>query len=134
MSYGTSFTYRGNVTQTSTPGKTIYTYYDATGTVTSQGDGSGHSVTVATSSLTNFTLPDTLTHNGTASLQTQAAYNLPNFLPTSVAGPSQTLNNGTKWDYRHGGRHCLRQLRARLVYPGAFPSGRPVRRTNQLHL
>jgi len=94
VNYGTSFTYRGNVTQASTPGKTIYTYYDATGTVTSQDDSNGHSVSVTTSNATNYTLPDTLTPNGTASLQTQAAYATPNFFPASVAGPGQTLNNG----------------------------------------
>jgi RHS repeat-associated protein len=69
--------------------------YDATGTVTTQNDNNGHSVTASTSALTNFTLPDTLTPNGTTSLQTQATYNSVGFLPASVAGPGQTLNNGS---------------------------------------
>jgi hypothetical protein len=91
--YGTSFVYRGNVTQANAPGKTVNTYYDTTGTVTLQNDNNGHSVSVTTSSLTNFTLPDALTPNGTAALQTQATYNSPNLLPASIAGPSQTLYN-----------------------------------------
>jgi len=93
--YGTGALYRGNVTQSNSPGKTINTTYDTTGTVISQSDNNGHSVNVATSSLTNYTLPDSLTPNGTTSLQTQASYNPVGLAPTSVAGPGQTLNNGT---------------------------------------
>jgi hypothetical protein len=89
------FGYRGNVSVANTPGRTINTTYYTTGTVISQNDNNNHSVNVTTSSLTNFTLPDTLSPNGTASLQTAATYNTLNFLPTSVAGPGQTLNNGT---------------------------------------
>jgi YD repeat-containing protein len=93
--YGsTGFFYRGNVSAANSPGKSINTFYDTTGTVTSQNDGNGHSVSVATSSLTNFTLPDTLSPNGTVSLQTSASYH-PSFAPASVAGPGQSLNNGT---------------------------------------
>jgi YD repeat-containing protein len=90
-SYGTSFNYRGNVTQSNAPGKTTNTAYDATGTVVEQDDNNGHSVSVTTSELTNFTLPDSLTPNGTTSLQTLAAYSSPNLFPASVAGPGQTL-------------------------------------------
>jgi YD repeat-containing protein len=89
------FTYRGNVTQASSPGKTTNTGYDATGTVIEQDDNNGHAVNIVTSGATNNTLPDSLTPNGTASLQTQAAYNSPNYFPTSVAGPGQTLYNPT---------------------------------------
>jgi RHS repeat-associated protein len=92
---GTTFNYRGNATQANTPGHTILTTYDATGTVTTQNDNNGHSVAASTSALTNFTLPDTLTPNGTTSLQTQATYNSVGFFPASVAGPGQTLNNGS---------------------------------------
>ena len=59
VNYGPSMIYRGNVTQLSTPGKTINTQYDYTGntgTVTSQDDNNGHSVGVVTSQLTNFTM------------------------------------------------------------------------------
>ena len=63
-SYGASFTYRGNVTQANTPGKTINTSYDHTGTVISQNDNKGHSVNVTTSSATNYTLPDALSPIG----------------------------------------------------------------------
>jgi YD repeat-containing protein len=89
--YGTGAMYRGNVTQSNSPGKTTNTYYDITGTVTSQDDNNNHSVSVVTSSLTNFTLPDTLTPNNTTSLQTKAAYNPVSFAPASVASPGQTL-------------------------------------------
>lgn len=104
VNYGTSLTYCGNVTQANTPCRTINTCNDATGKVTTQSDNNAHSVSVATSSLTDFTLPDTLRTNTAASLQTQAAYNSPNFLPVSVAGPGQTLNNGK---LGHGGVHLL---------------------------
>jgi hypothetical protein len=92
--YGTGALYRGNVTQSNSPGKTINTTYDVTGMVISQNDNNLHPVNVSTSSLTN-TLPDSLTPNGTTSLQTQASYNPVGLAPTSVAGPGQTLNNGT---------------------------------------
>ncbi len=93
--YGAWFTYRGNVTQANTPGKTINTSYDYTGTVVSQNDNNGHSVNVTTSTATNYTLPDTLSPNGSATLQTQASYNAIGYTPASVAAPGQTLNNGT---------------------------------------
>jgi hypothetical protein len=88
--YSTAFTYRGNVTQSNTPGKTINTTYDITGTVVTQNDNNGHSVNVVTSTATNYTLPDTLSPNGSATLQTNASYN-PSFAPASVAAPGQTL-------------------------------------------
>jgi len=90
--YSTSFTYRGNATQSNTPGKTINTTYDVTGTVVSQNDNNNHSVNVSTSTATNYTLPDSLSPDGSATLQTNASYN-PSFAPASVAGPSQTLYN-----------------------------------------
>ena len=89
-SYGTSFTYRGNVTQANSPGKTTNTYYDYTGSITSQDDNNGHGVNVATSTATNYTLPDTLSPNGSSTLQTKAAYSA-SFAPASVAIPGQTL-------------------------------------------
>jgi RHS repeat-associated protein len=93
FNYQTAFNYRGNITQANTPGKTTNSYYDYTGTVTSQNDNNGHSVAVTTSTATNYTLPDALTPNATTSLQTQATYSL-SFAPASVAPPGQTLNNG----------------------------------------
>ena len=72
VNYPASFIYRGNVTQANSPGKTTNTTYDYTGTVVSQNDNNGHSVNVATSTATNYTLPDTLSPNGSTTLQTQA--------------------------------------------------------------
>lgn len=98
-SYGTSFTYRGNLTQANMPGKTINIYYDYTGTVTKQNDNNGHSVNVATSTLTNYSRPDTLDPNGTGQLVTQVTYNsttsgaITNLLPNQVISPGQTLYN-----------------------------------------
>ena len=92
--YSTSFIYRGNLSQSNTPGRTINTTYDITGTVVTQNDNNGHSVSVATSTATNYTLPDVLSPNGSAILQTLASYN-PSFAPASVAGPSQTLYDPT---------------------------------------
>jgi hypothetical protein len=106
--YGTSFIYRGNVTQASSPGKTTNTGYDATGTVMEQDDNNGHAVNIVTSGATNNTLPDSLTPNGTASLQTQAAYNSPNYFPTSVAGPGPDAVQPDHQSQRHGGVHLLR--------------------------
>ena len=48
----------GNVTTSVTPGHTVNTQYYTGGTVASQNDGKGHSISVTTSSQTNFTLPD----------------------------------------------------------------------------
>jgi hypothetical protein len=90
QNYGTAFSYRGNVTQTNSPGRTINTIYDATGTVVSQNDSLGHSVNVTTSSATNFTLPEQLDLNGAGQLLTTATY-APNFAPASVAGPGQVV-------------------------------------------
>ena len=91
--YNMYFRYRGNVTQTVSPGKTTNTRYDITGTVASQDDNNGHSVAVTTSGATNFTLPDKLDPNGTGQLVTQANYNAPNYGVASVASPGQTLYN-----------------------------------------
>jgi len=91
LGYGTGTNSCGNVTTANTPGRTINTYCDITGTVYLQNDNNGHSVSVATSSLTNFTLPDTLAPNGTTTLQTQAAYNTVSLAPASVAAPGQSL-------------------------------------------
>jgi hypothetical protein len=93
FNYPTTFTSRGNVTQANTPGTTINTTYDYTGTITWENDN-GHPVAVTTSSATNYTLPSALIPNSTTNLQTLAAYG-PSFAPTSVASPGQTLNNGT---------------------------------------
>jgi YD repeat-containing protein len=90
VNYGASFTYRGNVTQANTPGKTVVTAYDYTGTVVSQNDNNGHSVNVATSTATNYTLPDTLSPNGSSTLETQATYTT-GYFPASVAAPGQTI-------------------------------------------
>jgi YD repeat-containing protein len=93
--YPASFIYRGNVTQANTPGKTINTTYDYTGTVVSQNDNNGHSVNVATSTATNYTVPDTLSPNGSTTLQTQAQYATTGYFPASVAGPNQSIYNPT---------------------------------------
>jgi RHS repeat-associated protein len=91
LSYSpTSVNVRGNLTQTVTPGHTINTGYDTTGTAIEQDDNYGHSVSVTTSAATNFTLPDTLNPNSTGQLVTQALYNPLNLAPASVAGPAQT--------------------------------------------
>ncbi len=93
--YGASFAYRGNVTQANSPGKTTNVTYDTTGTAIEKDDNNNHSVNIATSTATNFTLPDSLSPNGASSLQTNAAYNATGYAPTSIAGPSQTINNGS---------------------------------------
>ena len=95
VNYPASFIYRGNVTQANTPGKTVNTTYDYTGTVVSQNDNNGHSVNVATSTATNYTLPDTLSPNGSTTLQTQAQYTTAGYFPGSVAGPNQSIYNPT---------------------------------------
>jgi hypothetical protein len=61
----------------------------------SQNDNNGHSVNVATSTATNYTLPDTLSPNGSATLQTQAQYTTTGYFPASVAGPNQSIYNPT---------------------------------------
>jgi YD repeat-containing protein len=95
VNYPASFIYRGNVTQANSPGKTTNTTYDYTGTVVSQNDNNGHSVNVATSTATNYTLPDTLSPNGSSTLQTQAQYTTTGYFPGSVAGPNQSIYNPT---------------------------------------
>ncbi len=81
--------------QANTPGETINTTYDYTGTVVSQNDNNGHSVSAATSTATNYTLPDTLSPNGSATLQTHAQYTTTGYFPGSVAGPNQSIYNPT---------------------------------------
>jgi RHS repeat-associated protein len=93
--YNTSFAYRGNVTQTVTPGRTINTKYDTTGTVVSQDDNNGHSVAITTSTATNFTQPDKLDPNSTGLLVTQLTYSSPSLGPASTAAPGQTIYDPT---------------------------------------
>ena len=88
LAYVPAFPYRGNVTKTVSPGKTVNMTYDSTGTTTSSDDNNGHFVSVTTSPATNYTLPDKLDPNGTGQLLTQATYN-PSFAPASVAIPGQ---------------------------------------------
>jgi RHS repeat-associated protein len=85
--YGTSLTARGNVTTSTQPGATRNITYDITGTVVIANDNNGHSVTVETSSLTNYAAPDRILPNGVGTLDTRMSYS-PFLAPTTVIRPN----------------------------------------------
>ena len=93
--YNTGFTVRGNVTA-STMGVWKSISYDIAGTAIHANDAYGHSVSVASSTATNYAAPDALTPNGNSSLSTAYSYNV--FLGvTSVTGPNQA-NSSIAYD------------------------------------
>ena len=101
LSHSTSTYTPGNVTQSITPGHTVNSQYDCGGNVVQQDDNYGHSVNVATTINTNFTMPEQISPNGSSQLSTNALYNTPSISPTSVAPPYQSVfdpntnSNGT---------------------------------------
>ncbi len=72
--YGTSFAYRGNVTQTVTPGAVRNVSYDIGGAVVTANDNNGHSVAVTLSSATNYTAPSALAPNSNSNLGSSYTY------------------------------------------------------------
>ncbi len=91
--YGTSFTYRGNLTVTTPvggPSKTLQ--YDITGTAVSATDGLGHTVTVTTSATNNYAAPTAVTPNSNTNLQTTASYTQW-LAPSSIVQPNSATSS-----------------------------------------
>ena len=63
--YAGAGTYRGNVTTSVVPGRTINTTYDITGAVVSRNDGQQHTLSVTQSSSTNYAAPSVITIKAT---------------------------------------------------------------------
>jgi RHS repeat-associated protein len=84
----------GNVTTSVTPGHTVNSQFGCTGVPSKQDDSNNHSVNIALSNLTNFTMPDQITQlgpNNSSMVATTALYNTPSISPTSVAPSYQTV-------------------------------------------
>jgi YD repeat-containing protein len=88
--YGTSFTYRGNLTRSLSPGSIRNISYDIGGNVVSSNDGYGHTLTNTYSAATQYTAPDKLSP-GSDSLATNYTYT--QFLGVStVTAPGATAS------------------------------------------
>ena len=85
--YPTSYTSRGNLTRSVTPGSARNMSYDIGGMVVNASDDYNHSVAITLTSATNYSLPGTILPNGITTLQTNTAYNAA-FQPVSVADPN----------------------------------------------
>jgi YD repeat-containing protein len=84
---GASLVARGNVTQTVMPGATTNLAYDITGTMMTASNPYGQTVTVSTTSTTNYAAPDSITPNNIGNLTTSTTYN--SFLaPTGITQPN----------------------------------------------
>ena len=90
--YGTGFTYRGNLTFTSSMSGARCTGYETTGVVTGMMDGSGRRVEVTADSSTGYSLPGMLKPDGSSTLATTVTY-ASSWAVTSVTGPNGA--NGT---------------------------------------
>ncbi len=86
--YGTTATYRGNVTKAVSFGHTQNATYDITGTVIQDDGNAGHYVNVTTDSTTNFVAPAAITTGN--SLTTTMAWSAA-LDPTSTTGRMETL-------------------------------------------
>jgi hypothetical protein len=103
--YGTAFLYRGNLTQSTTPGGTVSKFYDIGGNVKSVSDQTGLSIAASYQQSTNYTAPSAITTGGTLTenMQWNTALGLtsdtgPNgdaasTVYDSYARPSQTTSN-----------------------------------------
>jgi RHS repeat-associated protein len=93
-SYGTSYTTRGNITQSVVPGATTNTYYDMTGMPTGADDNNSHAIAVTAASGTNNSAPGLIQPNtgssNDANLATSLTYST--FLGVSSAtAPNSSL-------------------------------------------
>jgi RHS repeat-associated protein len=136
----------GNLTKSLTPGRTLNSQYGCTGIPTEQDDGFSHSVTITTSTRTNFTMPDQVAPNDVATLATNALYDTPSLAPTSVAPPYQTVfdpntnSSGTASYTNYDGYGRLRSVYPPLGYAAntytyyAYSYGSPwtVKATTQM--
>jgi RHS repeat-associated protein len=85
--YGTSSTYRGNVTSRTSIGGTAKMRYEMTGVAVCTEDGAGRSVSSAPDQGTGYSLPGVLTPGGNSNLATTVTY-APSWQVTSVTGPN----------------------------------------------
>ena len=98
--YGTSFLYRGNVTQTTglSSSDTRYFAYDAAGVLVQTTDALGHTVAIQANSDSHYSLPGTVTPNGNTTLQTSMSY-ASSFAVTQVTGPNGAQGTTTYDSY-----------------------------------
>jgi RHS repeat-associated protein len=98
--YGTSFTYRGNVTSRSSMGSSVSMRYESTGIAICTMDGAGRSISSAPDASTGYSLPGVLTPGGNSNLATTVTY-ASSWQVTSVTGPNGAQG---KTDYDGYGR------------------------------
>ena len=96
--YGTGWTTRGNLTQSVTPGAIRNTSYDIGGMPVSANDGYGHSLTINSSSATNFAAPSTLLPNNNSAYQNTYTYS-PSLAPASATDPNNNTATNTYDSY-----------------------------------
>ena len=85
--YGAGFTYRGNVTSSTSLSGSFATQYQSTGVAVCTQNGAGTWVTSAPSSGTNYSLPGVMAPNSTSALSTTVSYNTM-WAATSVVNPN----------------------------------------------
>jgi RHS repeat-associated protein len=84
--YGTSFTYRGNLTYSTTYSGTNCSAYQSTGVVALMQDATGNTITTSPTA-GNYSLPSVLTPNGNSSLATSITY-ASSWAVTGVTAPN----------------------------------------------
>ncbi len=94
--FGTTFTYRGNLTYTTGLSGSMCTAYKITGVPYKKRDGAGREVAITTSSTTAYSLPSVLTPNSDTNLSTSVSYTS-FFAVASAAGPNG-VTTSTSYD------------------------------------
>ena len=92
--YNTSFRYRGNPVKITSMGASRCAAYDIAGVARQTADATGNTVTAATGSSTNYSLPSLITPNSQSNLATNVTYNGA-FAVTSVTGANGATVNTT---------------------------------------
>jgi RHS repeat-associated protein len=94
--YDANHLYRGNPTSVTRFGAATCTAYQITGVPYAAKDAAGNTMSLSTSTSTNYSLPGVLTPNGNSNLATSISY-AASFAVTSVAGPNGATTN-TNYD------------------------------------
>ena len=92
--YDRTFTYRGNLSRTTTLGAVTYKAYDVGGVVTTVGDNTGRWISLTPSSGTDSALPGIIAPNGNNNLATNITYT-GTWDVSSVSGPNGATSTTT---------------------------------------
>ena len=96
--YDVSNTIRGNRTTSTQRGSIRNVVYDIGGMPVSAADGHGHSVTINSTSATNFAAPSAILPNGSSTYQSTYTYN-PSLQPANATDPNSNTTTNTYDSY-----------------------------------